>query len=122
MIRDAAKEGRIFTRVRAVDLPLSDYNRWSHVVAMRNNAAGEDIRYLTRHLAESISLPDHDYWLFDSRKLAIMHFGDDDRFHGAEIVEDPNVVVQHSYWRDAAWHHAVRRDKFATEEQHIRRV
>jgi hypothetical protein len=123
MIRDAVNEGRRFARVRAVSLPLSDYNRWSHVVAQHNNAAGEDIRYLTRDLAKGIGLPDHDYWIFDSRKLAIMHFADnDDRFLGAEIIEDPNVIVQHGYWRDAAWHHAVRRDEFATEEHHIRRV
>jgi hypothetical protein len=121
MIREATREGRSFARVRAVSLPLSDYNRWSHVVAQHNNAAGEDIRYLTRDLAKATGLPDHDYWLFDSRKLAIMQFDDDNRFLGAEIVEDPSVIVQHNYWRDAAWHHAVRRDEFATEER-LRRI
>jgi hypothetical protein len=38
-------------------------------------------------------------------------------------VTDPQAladVVQHNYWRDAAWHHALRRDEFATEE-HLRR-
>lgn len=50
-----------------------------------------------------------------------MHFSDDDRFLGAEMIEDPSVVVQHNYWRDAAWHHAVRRDDFATEE-HLGRL
>jgi hypothetical protein len=117
MIREATREGRSFARVRAVSLPLSDYNRWSHVVARHNNEAGEDIRYLTRDLAKATGLPDHDYWLFDSRKLAIMQFDDDNRFLGSEIVEDPSVIVQHNYWRDAAWHHAVRRDEFATEER-----
>ncbi|MFE6029608.1 DUF6879 family protein [Streptomyces niveus] len=37
------------------------------------------------------------------------------RFLGGELVEDPAAVVQHNHWRDAAWHHAVRRDDFATE-------
>ncbi|MGH3782052.1 MAG: DUF6879 family protein [Pseudonocardiaceae bacterium] len=117
MIREATKEGRSFARVRAVSFPLSDYNRGSHVVAQHNNAAGEDIRYLTHGLAKAISLPDHDYWLFDSRKLAIMHFGNDNSFLGTEIVEDPSVIVQHNYWRDAAWHPALRRGEFATEER-----
>jgi hypothetical protein len=120
MIRDATSEGRRFARVRVVSLPLTDYSRFGHAVAQHNNAAGEDIRYLTRDQAEPASLPNHDYWLFDSRKLAMMRFDDEDRFLGAEIVAEPAEIVQHNYWRDTAWHHAVRRDDFATE-QHLRR-
>lgn len=115
MVRQAAAAGRRFTRVRVVSQPMTDYQRFSHAVARRNNEAGEDIRYLARDLAEAARLPDHDYWLFDSRKLAIMHFSDDDQFQGAEIIEDPAVIVQHNYWRDVAWHHATRRDDFAAD-------
>ncbi len=121
MIREATSEGRRFARVRVVTMPLTDYNRFGYAVAQHNNAAGEDIRYLTRDRAKAAGLPDHDYWLFDSRKLAVMHFDDADRFLGAEIVEESAKIVQHNYWRDTAWHHAVRRDDFATE-QHFRRV
>jgi hypothetical protein len=71
-----------------------------------------DIRYLTRDRANAAGLPHHDYWLFDSSKLVIMHFDDADRFLGAEVVEDLVMVLRHCYWRDAAWHHAVRRDEF----------
>ncbi len=117
MVRQAASEGRRFTRVRVVSLPLSDYNRWSHVIAQHNIAAGEDIRYITREGAQDAGLPNEDYWLFDSRQLLRMEFGDDDRFIGGEIIENPARIVQYNYWRDAAWHHAVRRDEFATEEQ-----
>jgi hypothetical protein len=95
---------------------MGDYNRWSYAVAEHNIAAGEDIRYLVRDRAETVGLPQRDYWLFDSRELAVMRFDDDDRFQGAEIVDDPSVIVQHNYWRDVAWHHALRRDEFATEE------
>lgn len=121
MVRDAAKTGRHFARVRMVGLPLSDYNRWSYVIAQHNIAAGEDVRYLTNGRARELELPDHDYWLFDSRKLLRMHFSEDDHFLGGEIVEDPAKIVEHNYWRDAAWHHALRRDGFATEE-HSRRI
>lgn len=44
-----------------------------------------------------------------------MHFDGDENFLGGELVDDPAVIVQYSYWRDAAWHRAVRRDDFATE-------
>nr|WP_242606670.1 DUF6879 family protein [Protofrankia symbiont of Coriaria ruscifolia] len=118
MVREAASEGKRFARVRVMSMPLTDYNRFGLAVSAHNNAAGEDIRYLGRDKAESAALPNHDYWLFDSRKLVRMHFDDADRFLGGEVVEDTAEIVQHNYWRDAAWHHAVRRDDFATE-QHL---
>jgi hypothetical protein len=121
MIGEATRQGRRFARVRVVNLPLSDYNRWSYVVSEHNIAAGEDIRYLTQDTAAAAGLPDYDYWLFDSRKLGVMRFDEGDRFRGMEIIDDPSVIVQHNYWRDAARHHAVRRDDFGTEE-HPRRV
>ncbi|HEX3781454.1 MAG TPA: hypothetical protein VHX38_17475 [Pseudonocardiaceae bacterium] len=119
MVERAAREGRRFSRVRVVDLPLSEYNTFSLAVSARNNAAGEDIRYVSRDRARD--LPDYDYWLFDSRTLLQMHFDQDDRFTHGEIIDDPAEVVQHNYWRDAAWHQAVGRDDFATE-QRVRRI
>ena len=121
MVRGAARQGRRFMRVRVVSLPLSDYNRWSYVIAQHNIAAGEDIRYLIRERAAEIGLLNDDYWLFDSQELLRMRFDESDRFIGGEIIEDPVEIVRHNYWRDAAWHHAVRRDDFATEE-HSKRV
>jgi uncharacterized protein DUF6879 len=116
MIRDATAAGRLFSRVRVVSVPLSDYSRFGLYASQFTTAAGEDIRYVDRETADKAGLPNHDYWLFDSRKLAMMHFGDDDRFLGAEIIEDPAMIVQHNYWRDAARHCAVRRDDFGTEQ------
>ncbi|MDQ3275207.1 MAG: hypothetical protein M3Q39_09325 [Actinomycetota bacterium] len=121
MLREATAEGRRFARVRLVTLPLTDYSRFGVWCAQFTNGAGEDIRYLTRDKAEAAGLPSHDYWLFDSSKLLRMHFDDDNAFLGGEVVEDAVEIVQHNYWRDAAWHHAVRRDDFATE-QHLGRV
>lgn len=115
MIREATAKGRCFSRVRVVSTPLTDYSRFGVFCSQFTNAAGEDIRYLERDQAEAEGLPRHDYWLFDSRKLVWMHFDDVDRFQGGEIIEDPAVIVQHNYWRDAAWHRAVRRDEFADE-------
>jgi hypothetical protein len=116
MVRQAAVQGRRFCRVRVVNRPLNDYNRWSYVLSRHNIEAGEDIRYLDRELTETVDLPEHDYWLFDSRTLGLMRFGAGDRFEGVEIIDDPGVIVRHCYWRDAAWHHALRRDDFAIDE------
>jgi hypothetical protein len=114
LIREATAEGRRFTRVRVVSMPLTDYSRFGVFCSQRTNAAGEDIRYLRR--GDAAGLPDYDYWLFDSSRLLRMHFDDEENFLGGELIEDPAVIVQHSYWRDAAWHRAVRRDDFATQE------
>jgi hypothetical protein len=121
MLRETAAEGRRFARVRLVSLPLTDYSRFGVWCAQFTNGAGEDIRYLTRDKAEVAGFPNHDFWLFDSSKLVRMHFDDDDRFLGGEVIEDAAEIVQHNYWRDAAWHYASRRDDFATE-QHLGRV
>jgi hypothetical protein len=113
MIREATAEGRRFARVRVVTTPLTDYSRFGVFCSKFTNEVGEDIRYLVRDAAKG--LPDYDYWLFDSRKLVRMHFDDEENFLGGEVIEDAAEIVEHNYWRDAAWHRAVRRDDFATE-------
>lgn len=113
MIRGATVAGRQFRRVRVVTRPLTDYSRFGIFCSGYTNQAGEDIRYLDR--AAAAGLPDYDYWLFDSRTLVRMHFDEEENFLGGEVVDDAAVIVQHNYWRDAAWHIATRRDEFATE-------
>lgn len=113
MIGKATAEGRRFSRVRVVSMPLTDYSRFAVFCSEHTNAAGEDIRYLVRD--QAVGLPDYDYWLFDSRKLVQMHFDEAENFLGGEIIEDATEIVKHNYWRDAAWHLAVRWDDFAVK-------
>ncbi len=113
MVRGATAEGRRFSRVRVVELPMSDWSRYSYALSEHNIAAGEDVRYIERSSAPP--LPDHDYWLFDSSKLVIMRFDQTDRFIGGELIEDPAEIVRHNYWRDTAWHKAVPRDDFGNK-------
>ena len=116
MLHEANAEGLRFARVRVVSLPLNDYSRFGVWCSQFTGGAGEDIRYLARDQALAVGIPEHDYWLFDSRKLVRMHFDDDDRFLGGEVIEEPAAIVEHNYWRDAAWHWAVERNTFATEQ------
>ncbi|MFD7308619.1 DUF6879 family protein [Promicromonospora sp. NPDC059942] len=112
------REGKRFHRVRVVSVPLTPYSEWAIQIAGRSNAEGDDIRYLDR--ADAGTLPDYDYWLFDSRLVAKMHFADDDEFVGFELIDDPAVVVEHNYWRDAAVHASTTRDEFATKHSQQR--
>lgn len=104
MVSLKAERKRI-ERVRVVSRPHSDYTRYGLWQAEHNISAGEDIRYLDR--ASALDLPSHDYWLFDSCRLYVMRFGPRDELLGAEAVTDATSIVQHCYWRDAAWHFAV---------------
>jgi hypothetical protein len=113
MISEATADGRCFSRVRVVSVPLTDYSRFGVFCSEYATAAGEDVRYVRRQ--DAADLPDYDYWLFDSRKLVRMHFDDAENFLGGEIIEDATEIVKHNYWRDAAWHRAVRRDDIAAQ-------
>jgi hypothetical protein len=113
MIHEATAEGRRFSRVRVVSTPLTDYSRFGVFCSKYTTDAGEDIRYLARDNAAE--LPDYDYWLFDSRTLVRMLFDEGENFLGGEVINDPAAIMNHNYWRDAAWHRAVRRDDFAIE-------
>jgi len=117
MIRQATAGGRRFARVRVVSVPLSDYSRFGMLASRLTGEAGEDIRYLHRDIAEQLNIPNHDYWLFDSRKLVRMHFGEADKFQGGEIITDTTEIMNHNYWRDTAQHHAVIRDEFVAKHE-----
>lgn len=106
-VERAVAEGRRMERVRVVSEPHSDYTRFGMYLANRLNIpAGEDIRYLPRYRAKDLDLPDEDFWLFDSSRVAVLHF-DGDVLLGAKLVTDPAEVVKRCHWRDVAWHYAV---------------
>jgi hypothetical protein len=110
--RDAGKR---VERVRVVSEPLGDYARFLLDLARLNTAAGEDVRYLARERAAGLRLPDHDYWLFDSARVAVLHFDEEDRLVGVEPVTAPEVVVEHCRARDAAWGQAIRWADYRTD-------
>ena len=114
-MREQAAADRRVSRVRVVPPKLTDYLRYELHLAEHNTAAGEDIRYLDRDCANLVGLPDRDFWLFDSRTLAILHFTEDGRLLGAEVVTDPAVVVEHARWLDAAHHRSVPYRDFVKE-------
>jgi hypothetical protein len=98
-------EGKRVQRVRVVSRPHSDYTRYGLWLCQYNTGAGEDIRYL--HRDDAAGLPNHDYWLLDSSRLYAVRFTEDDELLGAEPIEDAATIVEHGFWRDAAWHRAI---------------
>lgn len=116
-VRAATATGKRIARVRVVSEPWSDYTKFGMYAARGNIEAGEDIRYLSRLRAAGlglpVELPGHDYWLFDSRFIVVLHFNDETNdIVRIEVLDDPALVVQHNTWRDAAWHHAAPMDEY----------
>ncbi|SFB19616.1 hypothetical protein SAMN05216266_10649 [Amycolatopsis marina] len=91
----------------------TDYSRFGVWCSKFTSQSGEDIYYRPRD--QAADLPQHDYWLFDS-KFVKLHFDEQSRWLGGEVTEDPHDILQHNYWRDSALHHAARREEFAAEQ------
>lgn len=106
-VRTATAAGKRFERVRIVTVPPTDYLRFEMAVAVHNTAAGEDIRTLTEREARSLGLPRlHDFWIFDDKWVAILHFSPTGRLLDAEVSDDPDTLAQHQEWQTSAWRHA----------------
>ncbi|MFF8500675.1 DUF6879 family protein [Streptomyces anulatus] len=111
-VRAQTAQGKRFERVRLVDQPPTEGQRFLLASGQGNVAAGEDIRNLPRSQAARLGLPDHDFWLFDSRMIARFVFAEDDTTLGVILSEDPAEVALACQARDAAWHHATRTADF----------
>jgi uncharacterized protein DUF6879 len=106
-IQAATAAGKRVERVRILDEPPTDYQRWEIWSGQYNTAAGEVIRYLPRSQAIAVGLPvTDDWWLFDGEKLAVMHFSDQGEPLGGEILTDADVVAQHQAWWELAVEHS----------------
>lgn len=114
-ISSATSQGRIIRRVRVMDEPPTDYQRFEQWLLPYNLAAGETIHSITRGAAKAAGIPiTNDWWLFDSKRLAVMRFDPDGTPRGGHIVEDPETVAQHCVWRDLAVHHSALSPERAT--------
>jgi hypothetical protein len=110
--RAQAARGIRMERVRIVDYPPTVGQRYLLHSAQWNREAGEDIRNMWRSDAEKLQLPADDFWLFDSRLIALLQFGDDDELTAVELITDPVEVARACQVRDAAWHYAIPNEQF----------
>ncbi|MFE2353487.1 DUF6879 family protein [Streptomyces parvulus] len=107
--------GKYVGRVRVVDQPPTDGQRFLLSYARCNAATGEDARTVWRAGAERVRLPAEDFWLFDSRLVAILRFDDQDVLHDVEIITEPAEVLRYCQIRDAAVHASIPYDAFAAQ-------
>jgi hypothetical protein len=100
-------EGKRIGRVRVLEEPPTDYQRWLLWATPCNVAVGEDILYIPRSKAERIGLPlDHDWWLLDGERVLITWFTADGEIREKVFTDEPGDVVRHRAWRDLAVAHS----------------
>ncbi|AJP02073.1 hypothetical protein TU94_11765 [Streptomyces cyaneogriseus subsp. noncyanogenus] len=114
-IRRQTALGKYVGRVRVVDNPPTEGQLYLLSYARCNAATGEDVRNLWREDAERAHLPAEDFWIFDSRLVAVLRFDDEDVFHDVEIITEPAEVLRYCQVRDAAVHASIPYDEFADQ-------
>ncbi|MFE2633536.1 DUF6879 family protein [Streptomyces scopuliridis] len=112
-MRRQTSEGKRVGRVRIVDNPPTTGQLYLLDNARRNAATGEDMRNLWRADADRLRLPAEDFWIFDSRMIALLHFDNADKLLSVETITDPVEVNRYAQTRDAALHRAIPYDEFA---------
>lgn len=116
LVRGATDAGRSIRRARVVTVPHGDYTRWGLTVAPHNISAGEDIRWLPRHLIDPAELTTDDYWLFDDKRVVFTLFEPDGQFVGGAATTDPTIVAHCRGVRDRVWQKAIPQDKYVDSE------
>lgn len=114
-IRRQVLAGKTVGRVRIVDEPPTEGQLFLLADSPRGTAAGEDIRCLPRGEADARLLGTEDFWIFDSRLVALLNFDDQDVFHDVEIITEPAQVLRYCQLRDAATHGAMLCGEFAAQ-------
>lgn len=105
-VHRVSSQGRRLRRVRIIDDPPTDYQRFSLWGGQWNVQAGEQIHYLGRAEATELAIPTQgDWWLFDSTSLVTVQFNADGDLLGQELITDPHIVARHCHWRDLAVAH-----------------
>ncbi|MCP2318944.1 hypothetical protein APR12_004307 [Nocardia amikacinitolerans] len=101
LMKDATNRGVEVSRVRVVTVPLPDYHRWLLSITPENQCAGEDIRYVPRHLAGE--LPSDDWWLYDDSLVAFNVVDPAGRGAGVAATDDPHIVAYCRSMRERLW-------------------
>ena len=107
LIREVTGLGVQVRRARVVSEPVTDYIRFEHATTESNAAAGEDIRWLPRHLATGLLLPANDYWVFDGQRAQFNYFSGAGEFLDTRLSGDPEIAKQCAAAFEAVWERAI---------------
>ncbi|MFI7667816.1 DUF6879 family protein [Nocardia sp. NPDC049526] len=101
LIRETIGRGVTVSRVRVVTVPHTDYHRWLLSVTDTNTEAGEDIRYVPRHLAAEV--PPDDWWLIDNERVVYNLVNEQGKPAGLAVTTDPGIVGYSRSVKERLW-------------------
>lgn len=105
--------GAAVRRARIISEPASLYIRFEYeVTPAANLAAGEQVRWLPRHMASDLTLPGNDFWLFDGSAVLFNYFSGDGAAAGTEFRDEPAVVKLCASAFEAVWDRAVSHEEY----------
>lgn len=91
LVAETVARGVTVSRIRVVTVPHTEYTRWLLDACVPNIAAGEQIRYLPRHIVDG-HVPGDDFWLFDSDVVAFNTIDDNGDGVGLAVTTDRPIV------------------------------
>jgi hypothetical protein len=121
LVATTCRRGVKVQRVRVVTVPHTDYTRWLLATSETEVAAGEDIRWLPRHLTVPDDYTSDDWWLFDDTRLGYTLFDREGRFAGLGVTDDPVLLARARRVRDTLWERAIRHADYVRGDADTRR-
>lgn len=87
LLRRETARGVHWHRVRLIQPPLSDYERYACEWGYAYNIwAGDDVRILDTSVHALEIEPPEDFWMVDHDRVAVMHYDDEGHYLGADLV------------------------------------
>jgi hypothetical protein len=109
--------GRTIGRVHVVRRPLSEYLRFEFEWYYRHHVkAGEDIRILDVTDAAVGGLPDHDFWMFDDRRVVKMLYRPDRTQLGRYLIDQPDTG-EYARYREIALANSLPFTRYLSEHE-----
>ncbi|MFF9849951.1 DUF6879 family protein [Streptomyces litmocidini] len=112
LVADSVGRGVQVRRARVVSEPVSDYIRFEHAGTVKNLAAGEDVRWLSRSAASDIMLPGNDVWIFDDFALKFGIFDGDGRHVGGQMSYEADLIQRCTNAFNIVWERGTPHSEF----------
>jgi hypothetical protein len=112
LIAEVTGRGVQVRRARVVSEPVTDYIRFEHATTAASIGAGEQVRWLPRHLATGLMLPANDFWVFDGTRAQFNYFSGPGEFIGTRLSTVSETARQCAAAFDLVWQRAIPHQEF----------
>jgi hypothetical protein len=108
--------GKAWQRIRIVDTPLTEYQRYQLESYRESQACGEEILLADRAQVDDLGV---DLWLFDAgtptAHAVLMRYTRGGRFERFDPIHDPDHLEEFQMWQRRTWARAVPLNTFLAQ-------